>query len=193
MKFYVTTPYKFKWRSKTLLKYNNTELVLYKKQNMFAINLKYHINRLIYNLTPKRKLYPNGSVFHFTYGSPTRKDLFNKFICDRIFDRPKSYIKETPKMLNVQFGHAYHNFFDYSIGTEVDSKSRLYKDDLKKRGKVLMTEEDAESEASKNRKRIDKEDSDRSDESYQYEMNKYMKENNLNRGEVMRAFQRGQK
>jgi hypothetical protein len=173
------------WERIDLITFNSAELVLYYKKINTISNLIYKVKQFFRDIKPKRRLYPNGSIYHFTYGQPTLSDYFNKWLCDNIFDRPKNYFIDNT---NSSRFRAVIEFFDYSVGKYVDMKSYSYKENLKRRGRVLMSEQEAEQEARKNRAYIEQKTNEKYDKAYEQHISSYLRSKGATPNDLVRAI-----
>ena len=156
----------------------------------YIFNIKSFSKWLYKRLKPKRKIYAKGSVFYFTYGEPALRDKIEKFLCDKFFDVPVKYKKSkmsTSQLLRV---HATQEFFDYSTGTYQDRKSKKYLDSLAARGKMLISDEEAEHEASKNKRRNIEAMTNQENEEYMSELEKYFVAKNIKPSDLVKSVER---
>lgn len=169
------------------------EIYIYRRITIFDVfikNIKSKLKDIYFKITPQRKIYTYGASFHFNYENPTLREKIDKFLCDKIFDVPKKYSKYKISNFDILRIYGVKEFFDYSIGRYVDRGSRLYKASLSDRGRVLMSEEEAEQEAKKNKTRIMKETQEKEDGEYIGQLESYFKRKNINPGEVLTAIER---
>lgn len=160
------------------------------KADIFISVCRGIVKDLIKKIKPQRKIYQYGSVFHFNYDNPTLIELINKYLCDKIFDKPKEYKRYSQSIYDLTRTQAVKTFFDYSTGQWQDRGSRKYQEYLKSKGKVIMGEEEAEQEARKNKLRNEREREERDNNEYINTMERYFKQKNINPADVMRAIER---
>ena len=160
------------------------------KIDIIIDNVIYFFKNLYKEIKPKRRLYPFGSYFHFNYDSPTLKEKIDKWLCDKIFDKPRKMYRYKVSIFDITRPIVVKEFFDYSTGRYQDWGSRKYKEELAAKGKIIMSEEEAEQDAKKNRERIDRENIEKSDGAYFSELDRYMKTKNINPGDIFRQIER---
>jgi hypothetical protein len=99
------------------------------------------LKRKIRHLLPSRKIYTYGTNGLVYFDNRTKKEKFNDWLCDHIFDRPRKIRGRIRGLANI---YNFLSFYDDANARMVTRMDDIK--DMERSGQVFMTHREAENE-----------------------------------------------